>query len=101
MFRSTFVLGMAPGALIDHSASRLGARIWRVKSTDGLVSLAEAYSCNQESTRSVLGDEQGMVPRLVEQTGGYARLQRDQSWVRPGYVEEVYVPVDAPMAGPV
>lgn len=48
------------------------------------------FSCNQESTREVLGDEQGMVPRLVEQTGGFARLCRDQSWVRAGYVEEIY-----------
>jgi hypothetical protein len=31
-----------------------------------------------------------MVPRLVEQTGGFARLRRDQSWVRAGYVEEIY-----------
>jgi hypothetical protein len=48
------------------------------------------FSCNQESTREVLGDEQGMVPRLVERTGGYQRLRRDQSWVRAGYVEEIY-----------
>jgi hypothetical protein len=39
MLRSTFVLGMAPAALIDHSRSRLGARIWRVTSVDGLVLL--------------------------------------------------------------
>ena len=42
MFRSTFVLGMAPGAFIDHSHSFVGGRIWRVKSVDGLISLAEA-----------------------------------------------------------
>ena len=36
------------------------------------------------------GDELGMVPRLVEQAGGYTRLRRDLSWVRAGYVEEIY-----------
>ena len=53
------------------------------------------FSCNQESTREVLGAEQGMVPRLIEQTGGFARLRRDQSWVRAGYVEEIYALTDA------
>jgi len=48
------------------------------------------FSCNQESTREVLGDEQGMVPRLVQRTGGFRRLRRDLSWVRAGYVEEIY-----------
>ena len=53
------------------------------------------FSCNQESTREVHGDEQGMVPRLVERTGGFERLRRDQSWVRAGYVEEIYALTDA------
>ena len=48
------------------------------------------FSCNQESAQDVHGDELGMVPRLVEQAGGYTRLQRDLSWVRAGYVEEIY-----------
>lgn len=52
------------------------------------------FSCNQESAREVLGDQHGMVPRLVEQTGGFVRLRRDQSWVRAGYVEEIYATMD-------
>lgn len=48
------------------------------------------FSCNQESMRELLGGQQGWVPRLIEQTGGFERLRRDQSWVRTGYVEEIY-----------
>ncbi len=56
------------------------------------------FSCNQESTQDVHGDELGMVPRLVEQTGGFERLRRDLSWVRAGYVEEIYALTDAGQA---
>jgi hypothetical protein len=48
------------------------------------------FSCNQESQAPFQGEELGFVPRMVEQAGGYSLLRRDQSWVRPGYVEEVY-----------
>lgn len=48
------------------------------------------FSCNQESQARFQGEEQGLVGRAVEQVGGYSLLRRDQSWVRPGYVEEVY-----------
>jgi hypothetical protein len=44
MFQSDFVLGMAPGSLISHAQSPLGARIWALKCLDGLVSLAEALA---------------------------------------------------------
>jgi hypothetical protein len=66
---------------------------WARRSCTGIF-----FSCNQESTREVLGDEQGMVPRLVAQTGGFERLRRDQSWVRAGYVEEIYALTDAERA---
>jgi hypothetical protein len=44
MFQSDFVLGMAPGSLITHAQSPLGARIWALKCLDGLVSLAETLA---------------------------------------------------------
>jgi len=44
MFQSDFVLGMAPGSLISHAQSPIGARIWALKCLDGLVSLAEALA---------------------------------------------------------
>ena len=31
------------------------------------------------------------VPEVVKKVGGFKRLIRAPSWVRPGYVEEVYV----------
>lgn len=48
------------------------------------------YSSNQESRAAFLGQRQGLVTQAIERTGGFSRLRRDQSWVRPGYVEEVY-----------
>ena len=48
------------------------------------------FSCNQESQMPFLDQRLGFVPEAVEQVGGFSRLRRDQSWVRPGYVEEVY-----------
>ena len=78
MFRSTYVLGMAPGALIDHSQSRLGGRIWRVKSVDGLVSLAEALGivgvqdAEQGSTTRALDDGLPALVGQVEARLGYS-----------------------------
>lgn len=48
------------------------------------------YSANQESAAVFLGQEQGVVAQAVAQAGGFTRLRRDRSWVRPGYVEEIY-----------
>lgn len=70
-------------------AAALGYLTWAASSCSGIF-----FSCNQESTQRVHGDEQGMVPRLVEQAGGFVRLRRDLSWVRAGYVEEIYSPTD-------
>jgi hypothetical protein len=66
---------------------------WARSSCDGVF-----FSCNQESTQDVHGAELGMVPRLVEQAGGYTRLRRDLSWVRAGYVEEIYAVAGADRA---
>jgi hypothetical protein len=48
------------------------------------------YSCNQESTAAVLGERQLLVPEAVADTGAFVRVRRDESWLRRGYVEEIY-----------
>ncbi len=48
------------------------------------------YSYNQESFSPVSGIPQTLVPRVVSDVGGFKRLSRNYSWVRRGYVEEVY-----------
>jgi hypothetical protein len=50
------------------------------------------YSCNQEAYSPWDGVPQTLVPDAVERVGGFRRLRRDLSWVRAGYVEEIYVP---------
>jgi putative sugar O-methyltransferase len=48
------------------------------------------YSYNQEAGTPVNGEPQNVVPALIAQLGGLERLSRDTSWLRRGYVEEVY-----------
>jgi len=50
------------------------------------------YSNNQESAAAVESVEQNVVCELVERVGGLTRVRRDASWVRSGYVEEVFLP---------
>jgi hypothetical protein len=50
------------------------------------------YSYNQEAGAPFLGEAQGVVARSVAQSGQFERLRRDLAWVRPGYVEEIFVP---------
>jgi putative sugar O-methyltransferase len=49
-------------------------------------------SYNHESASDFQGHLQGRVSETVDQSGSFRRLRRDRSWVRPGYVEEVYAP---------
>jgi hypothetical protein len=49
------------------------------------------YSYNQEAYSPVNGIPQTWVPKAIADVGNYRRLSRNYSWVRPGYVEEVYV----------
>jgi hypothetical protein len=48
------------------------------------------FSCNQEAGAVFHGVAQNVVPELVGKVGGFRRLRRDPSWMRPGYVEEIY-----------
>jgi hypothetical protein len=48
------------------------------------------YSFNHESFALVKGQPLPWVPDRVLKVGGFERLSRELSWVRRGYVEEVY-----------
>jgi hypothetical protein len=48
------------------------------------------FSYNQEAEASFAGERQNLVPAAVAAVGGFTRLRRDASWVRRGYVEEIY-----------
>jgi hypothetical protein len=51
------------------------------------------FSYNQEAFAGFATDNhvpQTLVPKAVLETGGYTRLSRRISWLRRGYVEEVY-----------
>jgi hypothetical protein len=66
---------------------------WGALNCDGLF-----YSYNQEVTAEFRGEAQGVVHKAVAETGCFERLRRDESWVRHGYVEEIYVPARKPGA---
>jgi hypothetical protein len=52
------------------------------------------FSINQEAKAAVESFEpQQCVAELVEESAGLTCLSRQRYWMRPGYVEEVYVPV--------
>ena len=58
---------------------------WGRSNCDGIF-----YSYNQEAAADFLGKTQSLVPKAVEQIGGFSRIRRDASWVRRGYAEEIY-----------
>lgn len=49
------------------------------------------FSYNHEAIQATQGEKQVCVPTLIQNTVGFKRLSRNLSWVRDGYVEEVYV----------
>jgi hypothetical protein len=53
------------------------------------------FSYNQEAQASFGGERQSLVPDAVAAVGGFKRVRRDLSWVRRGYVEEIYARVAA------
>ena len=61
---------------------------WIATAVDGLF-----FSCNHEAPNG-----QVWVSRLAGTTPGLRRIERTPSWVRPGYVEEIYATAGA--AGP-
>ena|SRR5665213_164740 len=58
---------------------------WGRTHCDGLF-----YSYNAEAGLNFLGSRGGCVGEAVDQVGGFRRLRRDPSWLRRGYVEEIY-----------
>ena len=53
------------------------------------------YSYNQEAGASFDGDPQSIVRESIDEVGGFKCVRRDPSWLRRGYVEEVYLPCTA------
>jgi hypothetical protein len=48
------------------------------------------YSYNHEAYSPFESVPQVLVPEVLERIGGFKRLSRNYSWVRRGYVEEIY-----------
>ncbi len=65
---------------------------WISLSCDGFF-----YSCNHEAEAGVGGYSQRRVSAGAERLGGLHRIRRDLSWLRRGYVEEIYT-TDRPRA---
>ena len=59
---------------------------WIRENLDGIF-----FSCNHETL--VPGFAVTSLPELIDRVGGFQRVSRDMCWSRPGYVEEVYVPM--------
>lgn len=57
------------------------------------------YSYNQEGAAPFEGTPQNVVPDVLAQIGGFTRLRRDASWLRRGYVEEIYMASESTRAG--
>ena len=72
-------------------AAMVGYLEWARSTCDGIL-----FSYNQEGGATFDGEPQNLVPRAVDRVGGFARVQRDLSWVRRGYVEEIYTRADRP-----
>jgi hypothetical protein len=51
------------------------------------------FSYNQEGGVPFEGTQQNVVHQMLDRVGGFARIRRDPSWVRGGYVEEIFRPV--------
>jgi hypothetical protein len=62
-----------------------GYLAWMQEHVSGLF-----LSCNQEAATPVEGVAQLVVAELAADVDGLTRLTRRPSWVRRGYVEEVY-----------
>jgi hypothetical protein len=48
------------------------------------------YSFNHEAFSIVKSHEQPWVPNVIARHGGFERISRELSWVRRGYIEEIY-----------
>jgi hypothetical protein len=59
---------------------------WAKKKVAGIF-----YSYNQEAFSPVEDVPQVLVPEALRRAGGFKRLTRNYSWIRRGYVEEIYL----------
>jgi hypothetical protein len=78
---------------IPHAAAA-GYLEWAGRAGPGVF-----YSYNQESAAVFDGTPQNVVCELVERVGGFTRVRRDASWLRQGYVEEVFLPASSASGG--
>jgi hypothetical protein len=53
------------------------------------------YSANQEGAGDFDGTQQIIVREAVARTGGFVPVRRDPSWLRRGYVEEIFARVES------
>jgi hypothetical protein len=67
-------------------AALLGYLTWARAACQGIF-----YSYNQEAAAPFDGTPQNIVPDAVAEVGGFVRVRRDPSWLRRGYVEEIYL----------
>jgi hypothetical protein len=65
---------------------------WGRANCDGIF-----YSYNQETNAEfpLVAGRQGVVYEAVERVGGFECMRRDLSWLRRGYVEEIYLPTSS------
>ncbi len=62
---------------------------WGSENCDGLF-----YSYNHETGPRFMGHTEG-IPETIQRLGGFNRIRRDHSWLRRGYVEEIYMSLAA------
>lgn len=62
---------------------------WGRRACDGFF-----YSYNHEVPAEYRGQPAGHVSEAVERIGGFTRIRRDHSWLRRGYIEEIYTQAD-------
>lgn len=59
--------------------------LWAKKHLDGIF-----YSYNHECAHPVNGIPQVIVPDIVKKVAGFSCVTRSHSWLRKGYIEEIY-----------
>jgi hypothetical protein len=55
------------------------------------------YSYNHEVETEIQDSPAGQVAAAVRRIGGLSQVSRDQSWLRRGYAEEIYVKAERPV----
>jgi hypothetical protein len=56
------------------------------------------YSYNHEVETEIQDNPAGQVAEAVRRTGGFTQVSREQSWLRRGYAEEIYIKAERSVA---